>query len=203
MSAPKLYINIGDEINILWQEVDSDTSIYFTGPDTTSYSKKDPITPTTLYGYKWAPELWIANSNFDNPTQCKLFQPPDSQKQYANVLRIDFENATLTPPVLTAFDNSSENSVNDQMFTGSNGTNNTPWLKAIETTGNIQPPQNWIFGIDAISNSTISNALSSTNYAVTCSSIASDNDSKTFAIACAVPSDAIQGEHNWAFSIIY
>lgn len=196
------YLNIGDEDSPTWQEVGANHYFYFTGPDTTT--KKDDLTPPTFYNYKWAEELWIAESGFNNPTQCKAFVAPDNITQNANVLRISFNNySTSSTPILTAYDNSSQSSVSDQIFTGGNGTISTPWLKAIETTGNSQPSQNWITGTDATSNSSVANALSSTTYAVTCATTASANSSKGFALACALPSDATTDTHSWAFSIRY
>ena len=153
--------------------------------------------------------MWISSSTYNNATECKQMVAPDSPNQIANILKITFLNdSTSTPPILTAYDNSSLNSTQGQIFGGepgrkdSKGTNYTPWLKAIETTNTI-PSQNWIKGTDATSNITNCNALSSTLYAVTCSSIADANESKLFALACAIPSDAIQGDHEWVFTLEY
>jgi len=204
MAAPEVlwYVNIGDEDSPTWQEVGASHYFYFTGPDTTT--KRDSITPPTFFNFRWADELWIAESSFNNPTRCKSFMAPDNVSQNANVLRISFNtNPTTSAPVLTAYDNSSQSSVSDQMFTGGNGTVSTPWLKAIETTGNAQPSQNWILGTDATSNASTANALSSTTNAVTCATTASANSSKGFALACAIPSDAVGGTHSWAFSVRY
>jgi len=206
----KWYLNLGsDNTNsVNWHELNSSTTIYFTGPDTTS-NKEDSITPATYYPYKWAEELWISSSNYSNSSQCKLYTSPEKDNQVANILRITFENdSTSTPPILTAYDNSSANSITNQMFGGepgrmdSKGTNYTPWLKGIETTNKNTPSQNWIFGIEATSNTTTANALGS-DYKVTCATNAGSNSAKTFALACAVPSDAIQGEHEWVYTIEY
>lgn len=198
MAQPILswYLNIGDDDTPVWQEVTDSLYFYFTGPDTTT--KQDQLTPPTFTNYKWAEELWIAESGFNNPSQCKIFVPPTSKEQSANVLKVMFSNdSTSSAPVLTAYDNSSQDSTDEQMFSG------VPWLKAKETTGDCQPAQNWIGLTDYTSNATTSNALSSTEYAVTCEGLAEANDSKSFALACSLPSDATTVSHSWAFSISY
>ena len=123
--------------------------------------------------------------------------PPDSEKQVSNVLKVVFENDSASSIKLTAFDNSSQDSTDEQLF------NEIPWLKAIETTDELQPEQNWI-GFTAVSNNaTTSNALKGDIYNITCATIAAANDSKSFALACSLPSNATTIEHNWSFSTKY
>ena len=197
MGNPTLswFLNLGDDDTPVWQEVTDNLYFFFTGPDTTT--KQDQITPPTFNEFRWATELWLAESNFNNPSQCQLFVPPDNIKQSSNILRIDFDNDSASEIKLSAYDNDSADSTDNQMFNG------IPWLRAIETSHKSQPKQNWINYTDMTSNGSTCNVLKGNNYYLECIENVSANDSKSFALACSLPSNGETIKHNWTYSVNY
>lgn len=184
-----IYINNGTEATPSWTEVGSTDTIYFTGPDTTT-TTLDPVTAPAI-GAKWAEELWEGTAS--THTQATTFVAPDNATQNANVLRVYFANEpTSTPPELTAWDDNTHSTTAVEMLAGTTETSSTSFLKAAETTG-AAPAQNWATYTTATSGGASINALKGTDNYIVCSSVASANTEKTFAIACVVPSDATSG----------
>ena len=192
MTAPTVtfWINTGTDLAPAWQEVTASMAFYFGGPATTG-SALDPVTAPAI-GVKVAEQLWGATyPGYGSGVQAALYDGTVNLNQ--NVMSIFFaNNPTTTPPILTAWDDTSHSTVIQEMLAGTSETGNTSWLKAIETTAGA-PIAPWCDEATAYAGANSPNALcGDTNY-VQCASAAIANERKIFNFVCFVPATAAPG----------
>lgn len=186
MAAPTVswHINSGTEGVPTWTEVLATDAFYFTGPATTPTSA-DPVTAPAS-GAKLAEELWKGDASpYANGVQCTTYDGTVNTNQ--NLMRVYFaDNPTSTPPELHAWDANDHTSADKEILAGTVSTNNTSYIKAIETTDGAPGP-GWC-------NETTANTPASGGATglrgddgyITCSSAAIANSEKLFNLVCYV-----------------
>jgi len=183
-----MYINTGTEGAPVWTEIDSDVSLFLTGPDS-SFGYGDNIdVPRT--SFNTAEEAWLSKElYYVSGTQSTVFVIPSAVLQYQNVLRVLFSgDATTTPPRLKAWDDSNATTTTKKIFTGTATSTNTSLLKATETTGGA-PAANWCLITTGAAGAAVTNALKGSTQYVECAAIAGAGTSKYFTLALFSPND--------------
>lgn len=206
MAAPEvsLYINTGSEGSPSWTEVATTDTMAFGGTNTTSGSIEKVTAPAA--GLAVAPELWAGSvSSWPAGTfnQCATYGSVNTN-QY--VLKVSFAtNPTSTAPILTYYDDVDHGAdPDDEMATGTSGTNNTGFLKAIETTDG-QPAASWCSGTTGVAGASTINCLDGDQSFVQCAAAATAGADKYFNMCGWLPSDATAGtaEHDGVLSVKY
>jgi hypothetical protein len=136
-SAPTTY----DQAIINANTVDTTKVIRWGDEDSADGAITNVTLPTS--GNKWAPELWLEDTDGVDVLVCDSDEEPDAAVQREMMFKLTSDAvAYATAPRITAYDSNAHASTAEEVFTGT--TNHTsPFLKARGQTVTTAPPQYW------------------------------------------------------------
>lgn len=188
--AAKMYVNVGTEATPIWVELTSSKSLWFGSNETTA----SVFVPTKINNNSSEvinpPVCWLGDfPTYGNGQKVATYVPVNSATQYSKVIRVVFDEATTTPPKITAWKDNTKTSTDCEALNGTSLTTLTSLIKMIETT-NGAPSQNWCTKDFAVlSGYAQMNALRGNDNYVTCQNVCGAGGSKDFAIAVWLPAN--------------
>lgn len=191
MGAPTVSValNTNTEGAPQWGTVLAGGTICFTGPDTTTTSL-DPVTAPAA-GCKVADECWYSTGG-GSYVLCTTYTGTVNTNQY--VMKVTFGGSpTASAPILTYYDSTSHGAdPDDQMAQGTSDTNDTGFLKGVETTDGA-PAAAWCVNTTGTAGASTINCLDGDQRYVQCAATAAADGSKYYNIVAFCPSDATAG----------
>jgi len=206
--AARMYVNVGSEITPVWVELTSSKSLWFGHEDTTATVFKPTIINNASSEVVNPAVCWLGDFPvYGNGQKVATYVPVNSATQYSKVIRVTFDEATTTPPKITAWKDNAKTTTDCEALNGTSLTSLTSLIKMIETTGGA-PAQNWCANNYAIiSGYAQMNALRGNDNYVTCANVGSAGGSKDFAIAVWVPANLsvplLNSRKDWTFNVQY
>ena len=206
-------INTGTELVPVWTTLVSpggtvSRALYF-GGNASTVSWLEPIEVPQIAPIN-AGTMWVSTpQGFQAPTgetlPISIYVPPTALVQVQNIMQVSFVGAaTVNPPFLTAWDDSTMTTTAKQCIAGTAQSGNTGYFKATESTLGA-PVQNWCLIGTTNPGGNIINELNGNANFCQCALFAPAGGVKKFVIAMFIPNDAYLtgAENNIVFELEY
>ena len=122
--------------------VDTDKVIRWGDADSVDGTITNVTLPSS--GDAWAPELWLEDLSTADVLLIDSDEQPDAGTQKAMTFKLTSDAVSYaTAPRITAWDSNAHSSTTEEVFAGTAGNSNVPFLKARGQTVTTLPPQWW------------------------------------------------------------